>query len=56
MVDNSEGCDILYLDYSKAFDTIPHERLLKKVEAVGNTENILNWIGSFMHCRQRSSS
>ena len=29
MVDKGEGCDILYLDYSKAFDTVPHERLLK---------------------------
>ena len=29
MADNGEGCDILYLDYSKTFDTVPHERLLK---------------------------
>ena len=29
VVDKGEGCDILYLDYSKAFDTVPHERLLK---------------------------
>ena len=29
MVDRGEACDILYLDYSNAFDTVPHERLLK---------------------------
>ena len=29
MADKGEGCDILYLDYSKAFDTVPHERLQK---------------------------
>ena len=53
MVDKGEGCDILYLDYSKAFDTVPHERLLKKPEAVGITGKILNWIGNFLHCRQQ---
>ena len=42
MVDKGEGCDILYLDYSKTFDTVPHERLLKKLEAVGITGKILN--------------
>ena len=29
MVAKGEGCDILYLDYSKTFDIVPHERLLK---------------------------
>ena len=52
MVDNGEGCDVLYRDHSKAFDTVPHERLLKKLEAVGITEKIMNWIGNFLHCRQ----
>ena len=37
MADKGEGHNILYLDYSKAFDTVPHERLLKKLEAVGIT-------------------
>ena len=53
MVDKDEGCDILYLDYSKAFDTVPHVRLLKKQEVVGITGKILNWIGNFLHCRQQ---
>ena len=53
MIDKGEGCDVIYLDYSKAFDTVPHERLLKKLEAVGITGKILNWIGNFLHCRQQ---
>ena len=53
MVDKGEGCDILYLDYSKAFDTVPHERLVKKLEAVSIIGQILNLIGSFLHCRQQ---
>ena len=53
MVDKGEGCDIFYLDYSKAFDSIPHERLLKTLEAVVITGEILNWICNFWHCRQQ---
>ena len=53
MVDKGEACDILYLDYSKAFDTVSHERLLKKLEAVGITGKILNWIDNFLYCRQK---
>ena len=53
MVDKGEGSDILYLDYSKAFDTAPHERLLKKMEAVGIIGKSLYWIDNFLHCRQQ---
>ena len=53
MVDKGERCDILYLDYSKVFDTVPHEGLLRKLEAVGITGKILNWIGNFLHCGQQ---
>ena len=53
MVDKGEGCDILHLDYSRAFDTVPRGRLQKKLEAVGITGKILNRIGNFMHCRQQ---
>ena len=53
MVDKGEGCDILYLYYCKAFDTVPHERLLRMLEAVGITGKNLNWIGNFLHCRQQ---
>jgi ribonuclease P/MRP protein subunit RPP40 len=43
-VDSGKDCDVVYLDFSKAFDTVPHERLLKKVEAHGIGGAILGWI------------
>ena len=39
--------DTIYLDYSKAFDSIPHRRLLLKRETYCITGNILEWIKFF---------
>ena len=40
MVDKVEGCDNLYLDYSKAFDSVPDERRQRELETVGITRLI----------------
>ena len=36
--------DCVYLDYRKAFDSVPHIRLLRKLEALGITGNLLKWL------------
>ena len=38
----------MILDFSKAFDTVPHRKLLHKLEAYGISGPILNWINSFL--------
>ena len=43
--------DILYFDFSKAFDTVPHHRLLVKLKAIGFSDNMLNIIGNFLSNR-----
>ena len=40
--------DLLYFDFSKAFDTVSHYRLLVKLEAMGFSENVLNIIRNFL--------
>lgn len=40
--------DSIYLDFWKAFDTVPHQRLLGKLESYGITGKILNWIKEFL--------
>ena len=43
--------DLIILDFSKAFDRVPHQRLLKKVNHYGIRGNTLAWISSFLHDR-----
>ena len=38
--DNGTPVDILYLDFSKAFDKVPHKRLLAKMESLGRSRAI----------------
>ena len=40
--------DVIVLDYSKAFDTVPFERLLNKLQAYGVQGNTSKWIRGFL--------
>ena len=40
--------DVILLDFSKAFDTVPHQRLLHKLKSYGITHHTLNWINAFL--------
>jgi hypothetical protein len=43
------GCiDAIYTDFEKAFDKVPHKRLLSKLKAYGISEDIVNWIEQFL--------
>ena len=43
--------DAIYLDFAKAFDTVPHSRLLGKLRSYGIGGNILKWIEAFLRNR-----
>ena len=45
--------DILFLDYAKAFDSVPHKRLMKQVESFGIQGEALQWITSFLMNRRQ---
>ena len=45
--------DVILLDFSKAFDKVPHTRLLKKLDFYGVRNNTLKWIQSFLTGRQQ---
>ena len=45
--------DVIYLDYQKAFDSVPHQRLLIKLKAYGITGTLLTWITNFLTGRSQ---
>ena len=45
--------DVAVLDFSKAFDVVPHKRLASKLFAYGVRGNTLNWISQFLSNRQQ---
>ena len=36
--------DVIYLDFQKAFDKVPHQRLILKLKSHGVGNSIINWI------------
>ena len=46
--------DCIVLDFSKAFDVVPHERLLAKINSYGITGATSNWIRSFLSNRTQN--
>ena len=44
---------LVYLDFAKAFDSVPHERLLCKIESYGLNEKVLKWTRSFLQGRRQ---
>ena len=50
-LNHSEQLDAILLDFSKAFDKVPHKRLLHKLHHYGVRNNALQWIESFLSNR-----
>ena len=48
MLDQGHSVDTIYLDFAKAFDSVPHERLLEKVKGYGIRGDIFEWIRLFI--------
>ena len=51
--DKNKQVDAVLLDFSKAFDRVPHRRLLKKFHHYGITGKIHRWIETFLTKRQQ---
>jgi hypothetical protein len=51
--DSYNSVDIFFLDFKKAFDKVPHERLLLKLRACGIGGFIHEWIKKWLNNRQQ---
>jgi hypothetical protein len=52
-VDQGYPVDVIYLDFSKAFDTVPHQRLLSKLHAHGISGKVNRWIEQWLTGRRQ---
>ena len=48
MMDEGSAVDIVYLDLQKAFDKVPHDKLMKKVREIGIDGEIADWIENWL--------
>ena len=51
--DNKIQTDAIYFDFAKAFDTVPHKRLILKLQQAGTHGLVLEWIRSFLENRRQ---
>ena len=52
-VDDRSPVDVVYLDFQKAFDKVPHKRLLLKLKAHGIGNDVINWIEKWLTPRRQ---
>ncbi|KAK3087114.1 hypothetical protein FSP39_001879 [Pinctada imbricata] len=52
--DKNIQTDLIIMDFAKAFDKVPHQRLLYKLDFYGIEQNTLNWIKSFLTDRTQT--
>ncbi|CAM5079740.1 unnamed protein product [Natator depressus] len=50
-VDEGKAVDVLFLDFSKAFDTVSHSILVSKLKKYGLDECTTRWVESWLDCR-----
>jgi len=50
-LNESQQVDAILLDFSKAFDKVPHQRLLAKLQHYGVRGQLLEWISDFLKGR-----
>ena len=53
MIENGEAVDVVYTDFSKAFDSVPHKRLINKMKSLGIDGNTLGWVKAFLSNRRQ---
>jgi Reverse transcriptase (RNA-dependent DNA polymerase) len=51
--DEGKAVDIVYLDFAKAFDKVPVQRLIKKLSAIGLRGHVLKWISDWLVGRKQ---
>ena len=56
ILDRGVAVDVIYCDFQKAFDTVPHKRLIKLLSYYGICDPVLSWIRDFLSNRKQQVS
>jgi ribonuclease P/MRP protein subunit RPP40 len=52
-VDKGDSVDVIFLDFAKAFDKVPHKRLVAQLQAHGVGGKVLKWITAWLRERKQ---
>ena len=53
LLEEGQNIDVIYLDFEKAFDKLDFEITLQKLQELGVSGKILDWIRSFLSQRKQ---
>ncbi|BHF61383.1 hypothetical protein SprV_0100435700 [Sparganum proliferum] len=53
-LDEDGRVDVIYTDFKKAFDSVPHKRLIYKLSEIGIRGRLLTWITDFLTGRSQT--
>ena len=53
ILDEGGVIDAVYMDFQKAFDTVPHRRLIEKIKYYGISDPLLGWLEDFLKDRKQ---
>ena len=53
MLDERKNMDIMYMDFAKAFDKVPHHRLIGNVTSMGVEGMVKGWIQQWLEGRKQ---
>ena len=51
-VDDGSPVDVIYLDFQKAFDKVPHQRQIRYLKSHGMGNRIINWVEQWLTDRR----
>ena len=52
-LDRKHSVDILYFDLAKAFDMVPHSKLINKLKAMNLNKKLVTWIEDYLRGRKQ---
>ena len=53
LLETGESVDVVYTDFRKAFDSVPHRHLLSKLHSLGIRGKLLQWFEAFLTNRRQ---